>query len=389
VVVVSVGDLLALDIDTMRFVLVASVVAGALLYARFGVTAAGTLTAAYVVLLVLAGGWSTLLGIAAVTAVSHLLVRVVITRWFALPKPWLFIGFVAVSSILTAVLVVGFRITGPVSLPGSVQILVVVGSFVTPGLIAYDLASQGPRDTASAFALVVGGTLALTVPVLALANVLTPESSTVTVEAAGRIPDGLFWLAAVASVAIAGALRLSFGLHVAGFLGAVFLVEFLTLEAFVTVILSATAAHLACGVLRDHLVLTPRQRFHVEFLFGALVAWFGLYWGSRVGWLPAEQANRYALEPLLVVGLLATDMGRARSGPARSVLGLVLATAFVSVVLVLADGGTPASVTSAAALLIVGTGILVTPAVRRLRASWRNAVELGLAITDPEPSSPV
>ncbi len=384
----NVGDLLTLDIDTMRFVLVASVVAGALLYARLGVTAAGTLTAAYVVLLVLAREWSTLIGIMAVTATSYLLVRMLATRWFPLTKAWLFIGFVAVSSVLTAVLVVAFRFTGPVALPGSVEILVVVGSFVTPGLVAYDLASQGPRDTAWAFALVVGGTLVLTVPVLALANVLTPESSTVTVEAAGRIPDGLFWLAAVASVAVAGALRLSFGLHVAGFLGAVFLAEFLTLEAFVTVILSATAAHLACRVLRDHLVLTPRQRFHVEFLFGALVAWFGLYWGARLGWRPAQEANRYALEPLLVVGLLATDMGRTRSGPVRSVVGLVLATAFVSVVLVLATDGTPASATSSAALLIIGTGILVTPAVVRLRASWRNAVELGLAITDPEPSNP-
>ncbi len=384
----NVGDLLTLDIDTMRFVLVASVVAGALLYARLGVTAAGTLTAAYVVLLVLAREWSTLIGIMAVTATSYLLVRVLATRWFPLTKAWLFIGFVAVSSVLTAVLVVAFRFTGLVALPGSVEILVVVGSFVTPGLVAYDLASQGPRDTAWAFALVVGGTLVLTVPVLALANVLTPESSTVTVEAAGRIPDGLFWLAAVASVAVAGALRLSFGLHVAGFLGAVFLAEFLTLEAFVTVILSATAAHLACRVLRDHLVLTPRQRFHVEFLFGALVAWFGLYWGARLGWRPAQEANRYALEPLLVVGLLATDMGRTRSGPVRSVVGLVLATAFVSVVLVLATDGTPASATSSAALLIIGTGILVTPAVVRLRASWRNAVELGLAITDPEPSNP-
>ena len=384
----NVGDLLTLDIDTMRFVLVASVVAGALLYARLGVTAAGTLTAAYVVLLVLAREWSTLIGIMAVTATSYLLVRMLATRWFPLTKAWLFIGFVAVSSVLTAVLVVAFRFTGPVALPGSVEILVVVGSFVTPGLVAYDLASQGPRDTAWAFALVVGGTLVLTVPVLALANVLTPESSTVTVEAAGRIPDGLFWLAAVASVAVAGALRLSFGLHVAGFLGAVFLAEFLTLEAFVTVILSATAAHLACRVLRNHLVLTPRQRFHVEFLFGALVAWFGLYWGARLGWRPAQEANRYALEPLLVVGLLATDMGRTRSGPVRSVVGLVLATAFVSVVLVLATDGTPASATSSAALLIIGTGILVTPAVVRLRASWRNAVELGLAITDPEPSNP-
>lgn len=384
----NVGDLLTLDIDTMRFVLVASVVAGALLYARLGVTAAGTLTAAYVVLLVLAREWSTLIGIMAVTATSYLLVRVLATRWFPLTKAWLFIGFVAVSSVLTAVLVVAFRFTGLVALPGSVEILVVVGSFVTPGLVAYDLASQGPRDTAWAFALVVGGTLVLTVPVLALANVLTPESSTVTVEAAGRIPDGLFWLAAVASVAVAGALRLSFGLHVAGFLGAVFLAEFLTLEAFVTVILSATAAHLACRVLRNHLVLTPRQRFHVEFLFGALVAWFGLYWGARLGWRPAQEANRYALEPLLVVGLLATDMGRTRSGPVRSVVGLVLATAFVSVVLVLATDGTPASATSSAALLIIGTGILVTPAVVRLRASWRNAVKLGLAITDPEPSNP-
>jgi hypothetical protein len=131
------------------------------------------------------------------------------------------------------------------------------------------------------------------------------------------------------------------------------------------------------------MVLTPRQRFHVEFLFGALSAWFGLYWGARLGWLPAQEANRYALEPLLVVGLLATDMGRSRSGAIRSVIGLVLATGFVASVLWLATRGDTASASSAAALLIVGTGLLVAPAVQRLRASWRNAEELGLAVTMP------
>ncbi len=377
----NLGDLFALDIDTMRFVLVASVVAGAALYARLGLTAAGTLTAAYVVLLVLAREWSTLAGVAVVSAVSFVLVRVVATRWFPFTKAWLFIGFVAVSSVVTALLVVTFRLTGPVSLPGSVDVLVVVGSFVTPGLVAYDLATQGPRATAWGFAAVVSGTLVLTVPVLVLANLATPESSTVTVQATGRIPDGWFWLAAIASVAFSGAVRLSFGLHVAGFLGAVFLAEFLTPEAFVTVIASATVAHLATEVLRGRLVLTPRQRFHVEFLLGALVAWFGLYWGARVGWRPAQEANRYALEPLLAVGLLATDMGRVRGGAVRTVVGLIAATGFVASVLWFAGRGDTASATTAAAILVVGSGLLATPAVRTLRASWRNTEALGRSIT--------
>jgi hypothetical protein len=94
---VSGTELLALDADTMRFVLVGSVVAAAVVYARFGLSTAGSLTAAYVVLLTLQGEVDALAGLALVALATHLVVRGLLTRRFALPAEWLFASFVVVS----------------------------------------------------------------------------------------------------------------------------------------------------------------------------------------------------------------------------------------------------------------------------------------------------
>ncbi|MFZ9504856.1 MAG: proline racemase family protein, partial [Cyclobacteriaceae bacterium] len=95
----------------------------------------------------------------------------------------------------------------------------------------------------------------------------------------------------------------------------------MTPEAFITVAVAATAASLIVRGIRQLVVLTPRQRFEVAMLTGAMFAWTGLYWGAQLGWVPAEEANNYALEPLVVVGLLASDMGRSRSSTLKVFVG--------------------------------------------------------------------
>jgi hypothetical protein len=376
------GDgLLALDIDTMRFVLVGSVVAAAVVYARFGLSTAGSLTSAYVVLLILQGEVDAVAGLAVVALATHLAVRSLLVRHVALTAEWLFTAFVVVSALATSALLVLFRATGPIGLPGDAELLIVVGTFVTPGLVAYDVASQGSAATARGFGAAVAGTLALTVPVLAFANVVAPQSDVTVVEVAGAIPDGRYWIAVLAAVLLASAVRLQFRVRAAGFLGAVFLAEFLTLSAFVTVLAAATAAAVLTKRLATRVILTPRQRFHAAFLLGALAAWTGLYWGTRFGWGPAIEANQYALEPLLAVGLLAADMGRNAVRAWRPVLALTVTTAFVAgvVVLVEVDGPLGWPVAAAAALVVVPT-LVVLPAVSRLRRSWTNAVALGHAV---------
>jgi hypothetical protein len=373
------ADLLALDADTMRFVLVGSVVAAAVIYTRFGLSTAGSLTAAYVVILTLQGEVDAIAGLAVVAVVTHLVVRGLLTRRYALPAEWLFTAFVVVSALTTSALLVVFRATGPIGLPGDAELLIVVGTFVTPGLVAYDVARQGPATTARGFVAAVAGTLALTVPVLALANVVAPPGDQAVVEVAGAIPDGRYWVAVLAGVLLASAMRLQFHVRGAGFLGSVFLAEFLTLSAFVTVLAAATAAAVLTDRLGRRVILTPRQRFHAAFLLGALAAWTGLYWGTRFGWTPAIEADQYALEPLLAVGLLAADMGRSPDRAWRPVLALTITTAFVALVVASTEVDGPLGWSTAAAALLVVPALVVLPAVGRLRRSWSNAVALGRA----------
>jgi hypothetical protein len=163
----------------------------------------------------------------------------------------------------------------------------------------------------------------------------------------------------------------------AGFIGAVFLVEFLTPEAFITVAVAAMTANLIVRGVQRFLVLTPRQRFEVAMMVGAMSAWTGLYWGARLGWVPAEEANNYAVEPLVVVGLLASDLGRSRSSTTKVFVGLLVTVGFVWIVTWLASSGEPWQWTVSGLILVGVPALVFVPGVRSLRREWRNAVQLG------------
>lgn len=68
-------------------------------------------------------------------------------------------------------------------------------------------------------------------------------------------------------------------------------------------------------------------------------AWTGLYWGARLGWVPAEEANNSAVEPFVVVGLLASDLARARSSTTKVFVGLLVTVGFVRIVTWMASSG--------------------------------------------------
>lgn len=371
------ADLLALDVDTLRFLVVAGVLVGALVYARLGLVAGGTLTGGYLAILAIRGDWNAIAVVIGVAAVVHHLVRSILTRHFALPKSWVFSAFVLASSLLTAVLRVTADHVGALELPGDLEIYFAVAAYVTPGLIAYDFAHQGFRPTLIGFGLVFIGTLALVVPVLALANWWRPESTTIFEPVVGQIPDGWFWLAALASTSMSIALRLSAGIRSAGFLGAVFLVEFVTIEAFVTVIVAALVAKSITDVIRRFVIVTPRQRFEISLVIGAMAAWTGLYWGTRLGWAPAAEANVYAIEPLVVVGLLTSDLGRTRVRAWKVIVGLVGTSAYVWTVVEFATSEHPALWVAAVVLSVGAPVVVAVPAIRTVRRSWSNAVRIG------------
>ena len=382
------ADLLSLDIDTTRFVIVASVVVGAIVYSRLRISAGGALTGGYVVLLALSGQWTLIAVIAVVALLSLVVIRGIVTRFVALPKEWLFIGMILMSALIMSAILLSFRYTGPVYLPGGLQIVLVVGSFITPGLVAYDVAFQGPRATSIGLALVIAGTMLIVVPVLIFANVLRPESSTVYIPGYGEIPPTLYWLATIAAVLIAGALRLTFGIRSAGFIGAIFIVTVLSWAAFVTIGIAALLAYAVVALLERYILFSPRQRFQTSLLAGMLLAWLGLYWGARLGWPPAMAANSYALEPLIAVGLMAADMGRQRSSVPKTYLGTGIGVVFVLLVVYAATSGQPVSWIATPLLLVIPLA-LALPAVQDLRISWRTAFDSGRAaardrLTPPE-----
>lgn len=381
------ADLLALDVDTLRFLVVAGVLVGGLVYARFGLVAGGTLTGGYLAILAIRGDWNAIAVVIGVAAIVHYLVRVMLTRYVALPKAWVFSAFVLASSLVTAILRVTADHVGALELPGELEIYFSVAAYVTPGLIAYDFAHQGFRPTLIGFGLVFIGTLVMVVPVLAVANWWRPESTTIFEPVVGQIPDGWFWLAALASTSMSIALRLSAGIRSAGFLGAVFLVEFVTIEAFVTVIVSALVAKLITDLIRRFVIVTPRQRFEISLVIGAMVAWTGLYWGTRLGWAPAAEANIYAIEPLVVVGLLTSDLGRSQVRAWKVIVGLVGTSAYVWLVVESATSDHPALWAAAAALSISAPVLAAWPAIRKLRESWTNAVRIGFEAADEFASS--
>lgn len=175
----SFASILTVDIDLIRFIIIASVVVGAVTYARLGLSAGGTLTGGYLTILGLQQRWGVILSLTVATAIAYVVVRRVLTRSLPLPKAWIFLAFVATSAITTTVIHLALHRIGSLDLPGGLEIYLTVGSYITPGLIAYDLAHQGFRPTGIGLGLGVAGTLAIVIPVLALANWWRPQTSTV------------------------------------------------------------------------------------------------------------------------------------------------------------------------------------------------------------------
>lgn len=373
----ALDQLLELDIDTVRFVLVASVVAALLIYLKLGISEGGTLTVGYLVILALSGRVGVILMTLASAALAYVVVRGLITRRFALTKPWVFVAFVVVGALVTTALQLTLRETGPLELPWGLSLILYAGSFIIPGLIGYDVARQGLRNTAIGIFVAVTITFLLVVPVLALANWLQPESTTPYLFPTGNVPEGLFWLGALATVFLSGALRLSFDLRTGGFIAPLFIVEVLSIEALITILAAAIAANVIARWLRKKVVWSPRLRFQLTVVLGAMAAWTGLYWGARLGWQPALEANSYALEPLLAVALVAADMGRSGSSVPRTAIGVLSTVAFIVSVLWLVEIGGPVGIALCATCLVALPLMLLVPAAATLRRDWAGALRAG------------
>lgn len=368
-------QLLAVDIDTERFIAITGITLAFALYARTRLVTGGTITPAYFLILVLNERYAALFVTVAVAITALVLVRSLLLSRFALSKAWLSGSLIITGALVNTIVdLFARRYTDPFF--GVEQLILVLGLYVTPGLLAYDWERQGFWKTNGAIGIVMVAALILTTPVLWVTKQLLPGASAVVIEGTGRIPDNLWWIASLLAIISTLLLRFGLGWRSAGFIGGLFVFDAFTPITFVLAILFALGTVVIVRTIGRLTLLTPRQRFQVSLIVGALAGWFGLYWFTRFGYEPVIMINGYALEPLLLVGLMASDMMRTGSSVPTTILGTAASAALVGGGVLLAESGPigmVVAVTIAAAA--IATGFVL--ARRQLSEQSAQAVEIG------------
>lgn len=309
------------ELDLMRMTLLVGVVIAALIYQRTRLVTGGLMTGAYLALLISSESFGDVLGWALLTFVSFVMIKL-FSMLMALPKAWILTIAILTSTIVHAMAVIlsgGKGVNNEVFLSGF-EIVIAGGMYITPGLTAYDIARQGWLRTTTVISIVTGATLLVTVSVAALGQTSGPQLPLTT-------PDSVFYtafsfpLVMLLCIAVAEVMRLAFGWGSGGIIGSVFFVELLVASpvSFVVIIVLVGITVVLTHQIQRVFVLTPRQSFQFTFIVGSLIAWVGLSLGSQLGIEPAIIANQYALEPLLAVGLISTDV--ARFGTVRTIKG--------------------------------------------------------------------
>lgn len=326
------------ELDLMRMTLVVGVAIAGLIYQRTRIVSGGMMTGAYLALLISSGGWQDIVGWFIITIAAFGLIRLA-THLFALPKAWvLTISIVSSASIhAIAVLISGGKGGQDVFYLGAFELVLAGGMYLTPGLTAYDLHRQGWIRTFGVLATITGITFMVTSVVAAIGSVAGPALP-LTTPASGVYTDLSFPIVMLVCILTAEAMRLSFGWGSAGIIGGVFFVELLSLPSFIALLALTAVTVVLTHILQRFFVLTPRQWFQFTFLFGAMVAWLGLSIGSALGIPEFAYPATYALEPLLAVGLISTDV--SRYGTVKTLAGstIVIAAVFATNVFVMQGG---------------------------------------------------
>lgn len=312
------------ELDLMRMTLLVGVVLAAIIYQRTRLVSGGLMTGAYLAILISKGSPGDLLGWAILSVLCYLIIRLV-AHLVALPKAWLLTIAIVSSAAMhaTAVLLSGGKGSHDEIFLTGFQVVIAGGMYLTPGLTAYDIARQGWLRTTSVLIAVTGVTLLVTLGVAALGNVSGPTLP-LTTPVSAFYTDMSFPVVMLICIAMAEVMRLAFGWGSGGIIGAVFFVELIVaspISFFVIIALVAITVIITHWVQRV-LVMTPRESFQFTFILGSLLAWVGLTAGSALGIEAASIANSYALEPLLAVGLISTDV--SRFGTKKTIYGKVV-----------------------------------------------------------------
>ena len=355
-----------LDIDSSRFVLVVALCAAWLFYSKYHLVAGGTTTGAFLAIVLHNQQWILALWIPACAMLIYLVFKFVVLPRVALPKAWIF-SMMVLNGVLFSGIFEILYLQDVLARDSLLFAIVMYGSYITPGLLAYDLAHQDIKRTFLALGAVSAGTLLITTPLLLLMSEFDVGISGTELSRALYFDARYLWVETFACVILGFILRFGMNLRSGGFIGPVFILQFVTLESVATVALSAISAWAITTVLVRFAPLTPRQKANMALISGALIAWFGLYWASFFGWLPAIEANGFATAPLLAVGLIAADMTRSQSNPVTTLLGTLLNTAGIFVVTYFVSNN---QAITGIGLLLGFLGLALYRLVPKLKSDW-------------------
>ena len=355
------------DIELARVALVSGLVIAALLYQFTGLVSGGAVAGPYLALMALQGDWLDIGGWLVLSLVGVATIRILANTW-PLPRAWLFAAGIIVPAAIHSLMagIAGGGIfeqwTG----------FLMAGLYVTNGLTAYDAQRQGVARTLLGVAIVGAATVLVVLAVQWGQSTLGVEQS---LQSAPTLQDPII---VFSCIIFALALRAGLKLGTAGIIGAVFFVELANVASIVVVVAMAIIGTLIYRLVERALGLTPRQRLYSLLAVGAIVSWFGLFWAQWLGIPGAEQAHLFAVEPLLVIGLMMGEM--VRWGIPRMLAG---STMVFLVVLGVAFVVTTYPQWSLAALAVVmGLSALVfAHGAKAVRREWHEAIVGGSSYT--------
>lgn len=309
-----------MEIEFARAIFIVGMVVAAFTYERWRILTGGTITGSYIAFLIAFGHWEDLVLWIILSAIGVATIRAVTNR-YPLPRNWVFYAGVLVPALVHATLV-----EFGTSLNSDLTPFLIAGLYVTNGMTAYDVVRQGFLKTALVLLAVVTLTLAVILPLrISLVGWGVPEHFSLFTPVEP--------ITIIVCIVAASVMRLVLGWGTAGIIGVVFLFQIVNLESLLPILAFTVTGTFVYRLARRFVTLTPRQEIQVIMVVGGIVGWFGLFWAQYFGISGAAIPDSYALEPLIVIGLMVLEgvrMGLPKAlGGTAIVLAIVAASAWL------------------------------------------------------------
>ena len=351
------------SLEVARAALVIGLVFTAFFYSRFRIVSGGAITGSFIAFTLLTGQWLDVAAWLVLSFVGMFAIRGFAQRW-PLSRKWLFyLGVIVPAALHTGLVYLG-------ALPAfeGLTAYLVAGLYVTNGLTAYDMQRQGAWRTLLALAAVVGATLLVVLPINFGMELFAGEQYYLNYFTPAEP------LLILICVLAAAAVQIGLGWGTAGIIGALFLVNVLSVDAILLLVIVTAVGAWIARIVSTRLGLTPRQRLYSILVVSSIATWFALFW---LGWLGIEAANvlsSFGVETLLVVGLMINEI--IKLGPTRAYGGAAVVLALTAAAFW--SFGQPPLVLG---LVLVGVfaiiAVLLGYGLRGERDRWRQAIEAG------------